>query len=142
MEHINKVINGLGDSSRTRNGSENGPSEAVSRRAAAVWEAMKAIYGTSFLTIHGEEPHPIWIAEIAKLTDQQARAGLTKLAAQQRDYPANLTIFLEACKGNDSPRFLGTPTTPRQLLHNKREFKRASPETVNRHIENMRKLFR
>jgi hypothetical protein len=83
------------------------------KRATAVWHGMKQIFGNSFVTIYGETPAALWLEQIARLTDAQCRAGLTRLAGQRRQYPANLTEFVEACKPTPgSPRFLGVPETP------------------------------
>lgn len=98
---------------------------------------MKAIYGTSFLTIYGEVPHPIWIAEIEKLTDKQARSGLTRLAREQREFPANLTEYLAACRGTQSPRFLGVPQSPESCRRRLPRI-RASDEQVDSHLASIR----
>lgn len=95
--------------------SEPGLPAEVRRRAAAVWEGMKQLYGLSFVTIYGEIPTPVWVGKIATLTDAECRAGLTRLAEHQREYPANLTEFFEACKPKRPVRYLGVPSSPGQL---------------------------
>ena len=112
-------------------------SEAGSQRAARVWNAMKQLYGSAFLAAYGDAPTPIWAAAISELTDAQCRQGLASLAKQAREYPANLTQFLAACKPVQSPRFLGVPTTGahlRKLL----DVRRASPEAVDGWLAKMR----
>jgi hypothetical protein len=73
---------------------------------------MKQLYGLSFVTIYGEVPGALWVGEIEKLTDAECRLGLTVLATQKREYPANLTEFREACKPHKAGvRFLGRQET-------------------------------
>src|SRR5688572_9458932 len=61
------------------------------RRSARVWRAMTELYGSAFKAAYGENPTPIWERAIAELSDDQCRNGLTLLAKQPREYPANLT---------------------------------------------------
>lgn len=80
---------------------------------------MKQLYGLGFVTVYGEVPSAIWVAEIAKLTDAECREGLSRLACERREYPANLTEFVDACRPKKHTRYLGVPTTPeahRKLL--------------------------
>lgn len=138
MEHISKNLT----VSRNRpNGSDSGsraaPDDAVRRRAAAVWQGMKQLYGVSFMTIQGEVPSALWVAEIAKLSDAECREGLGRLAGEKRQYPANLTEFVAACKPPKSVRYLGAPTTPAGLR--RLEAPRANREKVERHLANMRR---
>lgn len=128
------------DSETLPTASESGPSQEVLRRSAAVWEGLKHIFGTSFLTLYGDHPSPLWVAEIAKLTDEQARAGLSRVAGEARDYPCNLTQFVEACRPKSgSPRFLGRPTTPRAL---RLGVSLARPETVDVTLAKIRERFK
>lgn len=97
---------------------------------------MKQLYGKSFVTIYGAEPSWLWIEQAAELTDEQVRAGLKRLAKQKREYPANLTEFVEACKpALGSPRFLGVPIDPETL----RIERKANREHVDACLARMRK---
>jgi hypothetical protein len=76
---------------------------------------MVELYGSAFVTAYGESPSPLWLAAIGELSDAECRAGLTRLAKQPREYPANLTQFVAACRPpSGSPRYLGTPITEEQ----------------------------
>lgn len=76
---------------------------------------MAELYGPSFAAAYGDKASPLWLSAISSLTDDECRAGLTKLALQGRDYPANLTQFVAACKPQSPPvRYLGVPLTDEQ----------------------------
>jgi hypothetical protein len=109
-------------------------------RAAAVWSSMVELYGTPFLTAYGESPSPIWLAAITELTDDECRKGLTALARQAREYPANLTQFVAACKPViGSPRYLGVPVTPDQIAGALPPPERqAKPEVIDGWLAKMR----
>ena len=98
---------------------------------------MKQLYGVSFVTIQGETPSALWVTEIAKLTDIECRDGLGRLAGEKRQYPANLTEFVAACKPPKSVRYLGAPTSPGEMR--RLEAPRARPEVVAKHLANMRR---
>ena len=101
---------------------------------------MKQLFGMGFVTIHGETPAPLWIAEIHGLTDKQVRGALGKLAKQARKYPANLTEFLEAARGSGSPRYLGqNPFTHEDVERERLSPPKASRETIDKHLRNMRR---
>lgn len=69
---------------------------------------LTSMYGSGFVQVYGDRPPSLWLSEIDKLTDDQVRAGISKLAHQPRDFPANLTQFVDACKSAPaSPRYLG-----------------------------------
>lgn len=110
------------------------------RRAAKVWLAMAELYGPAFASAYGDKPSPLWLAAIAELTDEQCRDGLTRLAREPREYPANLTQFVAACKPRDAGvRFLGVPLTEEQrrnLLPPPDQ--RAAPEKIDGYIAKMR----
>jgi hypothetical protein len=78
---------------------------------------MVELYGPSFLAAYGDSPSPLWQTAIGKLRDEEIRKGFIELAQQPRDFPANLTQFVSACRptANGSPRYLGVPTTPAEL---------------------------
>jgi len=102
---------------------------------------MVELYGTAFLTAYGETPSPLWLAAISELRDEQCRDGLTRLAKQPREYPANLTQFVAACcPPSGSPRFLGVPVTTDDIrkLEAPPE-RRASPEKIDGWLAKMRK---
>jgi hypothetical protein len=83
-----------------------------------VWSSMVELYGSAFTAAYGDEPSPLWAAAIAELSDEQCRKGLASLAREAREYPANLTQFVAACRPK-SPgvRFLGVPLTADQLAN-------------------------
>jgi hypothetical protein len=99
-----------------QNGAESIPKASDgARRAARVWRAMTELYGPQFKAAYGDNPTPIWERAIAELTDDQCRDGLTSLAHEKRDYPANLTVFLAACQPKSAGvRYLGVPLTDEQ----------------------------
>jgi hypothetical protein len=80
-----------------------------------VWSSMVELYGPAFTAAYGDHPSHLWQAAIAELTDDECRAGLTTLARQAREYPANLTQFVAACKPAKGVRYLGVPTTAAEL---------------------------
>lgn len=81
-----------------------------------MWSSMVELYGSAFTAAYGEQPSPLWLSAIAELTDDECRKGLTKLAREAREFPANLTQFVAACRPpkSGSPRYLGTPLTDEQ----------------------------
>jgi hypothetical protein len=85
------------------------------RRAARVWLAMAELYGPAFAAAYGDKASPLWLAAIGELTDDECRKGLTSLARQAKEYPANLTQFMAACRPPSGPvRYLGVPLTDEQ----------------------------
>lgn len=73
---------------------------------------MVELYGPAFLSAYGDSPSPIWAESIAKLSDDECKRGFQTLASQPKEYPANLTQFVAACRPvTGSPRFLGVPMT-------------------------------
>jgi hypothetical protein len=105
----------------------------------AVWSSMVELYGPSFLTAYGESPSPIWTAAISDLTDEECRRGLTALAKQAREYPANLTQFVAACRPSPGVRYLGTPVTVAEVDRMlPPPDKRAKPEVIDSWIAKMR----
>ncbi len=101
---------------------------------------MVELYGTAFVTAYGDSPSPIWLAAIAELTDDECRKGLTALARQAREYPANLTQFVAACKPvTGSPRYLGVPITPDEIAGRLPPPERlAKPEVIDSWLAKMR----
>lgn len=76
---------------------------------------MVELYGGAFLSAYGDRPSPIWLAAIGGLTDDECRKGFTTLAGTPREYPANLTQFVGACKYREPVRYLGVPMSAREL---------------------------
>jgi hypothetical protein len=101
---------------------------------------MVELYGSAFVAAYGESPSPIWLSAIADLTDDECRAGLTRLALNPREYPANLTQFVGACRPKgDGVRYLGTPITPEQMARMlPPPDRRAKPEVIDSWIAKMR----
>jgi hypothetical protein len=101
---------------------------------------MKQLYGTgAFTAAYGDAPNPMWTAAIAKLTDDECRRGLGQLAKQAREFPANLTQFVAACKHKPPQSYLGVPTTPDELRRAlPAPDKQASPERVDSWIAKIR----
>jgi hypothetical protein len=94
---------------------------------------MVELYGPAFVSAYGESPSPLWLAAIGGLSDEQCRKGLATLAGQAREYPANLTQFVAACRPpSGPPRYLGVPidvNDPRLALPP--PSKQASPEKID-----------
>lgn len=106
-----------------------------------MWSSMLELYGPAFTSAYGETPSHLWLAAISELTDDECRSGLTTLARQAREYPANLTQFVAACRPPKSGvRFLGVPTTTAELdkLLPPPE-KRATTDVIDGWIAKMRK---
>lgn len=71
---------------------------------------MGELYGGAFVATYGEQPTPLWMNAIAGLSDEQCRDGLSRLAREPREWPANLTQFVAACFPPKQPvRYLGRP---------------------------------
>jgi hypothetical protein len=101
---------------------------------------MAELYGPAFAAAYGDKASPLWLAGISSLTDEQCRAGLTKLAKEGREYPANLTQFMAACvPKSDGVRHLGRALTEaeRVALLPPPE-KLSKPEVVDSWIAKMR----
>ncbi|MGP1665201.1 MAG: hypothetical protein ACTS5I_04675 [Rhodanobacter sp.] len=101
---------------------------------------MVELYGSAFTAAYGESPSNLWLAAIGELSDDECRAGLTRLAKQAREYPANLTQFVAACRPpSGSPRYLGVPTTPAEVSRQLPPPDRmAKPEVIDSWIAKMR----
>jgi hypothetical protein len=101
---------------------------------------MVELYGPSFTAAYGDKPSPIWLAAIGELSDSECRAGLTRLAKQAKEYPANLTQFVAACRPpSSSPRYLGVPVTPDEIAGAlPPPDRQAKPEVINGWLAKMR----
>jgi hypothetical protein len=100
---------------------------------------MVELYGPAFNSAYGDSPSPLWQAAIAELTDHECRKGLTALARQAKDYPANLTQFVAACRPQHGVRYLGVPMTSEQLAAlTPPPERRASAEKIDGWIAKMR----
>jgi hypothetical protein len=98
---------------------------------------MAQLYGPAFAAAYGDSPSSLWESAIAGLTDDDCRKGLTRLANEAKDYPANLTEFVAACRYKPPVRYLGVPMTQedqRKMLARPK----ASPEVVSKHLANIR----
>ncbi len=98
---------------------------------------MTELYGPAFVSAYGDKASPLWSAAIADLTDDECRVGFASLAKQGREYPANLTQFVAACRPVKGVRYYGTPTTPDELR--RLEPPKARPSIAEQHIANMRR---
>lgn len=105
-----------------------------------MWEGLKQIFGTSFVTIYGDVPSPLWVAEIARLTETEVRLGLAALSRAKREYPANLTEFVEACRPKKRVRYLGVPTNPAEMRKVLGPIK-ATEEQRQKHLASLRSKF-
>lgn len=99
---------------------------------------MTELYGPSFVAAYGDKASPLWSAAIAELTDDECRVGFLALAKQGREYPANLTQFVAACRPVKGVRYYGTPTTPDELR--RLEPPKAQPTVAERYLANMRRV--
>jgi len=101
---------------------------------------MVELYGPAFTAAYGDSPSHLWLAAISELTDDECRKGLTSLARQAREYPANLTQFVAACRPSPGVRYLGVPTTPDEIRKSLPGPDRmAKPETVDRYLSKIRR---
>lgn len=69
-----------------------------STRAMKVWVQLADIFGKAFFREHGEQPGPLWVQAIHRLTDSQIAQGLAKLGNDGLQFPPNLSMFIEAAK--------------------------------------------
>jgi hypothetical protein len=142
MERASSTVNHALARLRESAGPTQQPSGTIltERRAARVWLAMAELYGPAFAAAYGDSASPLWMAAIGGLTDDQCRAGLTRLAKEGRDYPANLTQFVAACRPPSAGvRHLGRALTEaeRVALLPPPE-KLAKPEVVDSWIAKLR----
>lgn len=137
MEHVNRTTSRALAQSRESAEQPKRGSTTAKVRAAAVWSSMVELYGSAFTSAYGESPSPLWLAAISELSDDECRVGLTALAKQAREYPANLTQFVAACRPQKLVHYLGRPTTPERLMleHPRREVSR---EFIDRRLAEMR----
>lgn len=101
---------------------------------------MAELYGPAFAAAYGDSPSPLWKRAIAELTDAQCRDGLSQLAREARDYPANLTQFVAACLPQKSPgvRYLGVPMTEEQKAELYLPRPEVSREKIDGYLAKMR----
>jgi hypothetical protein len=101
---------------------------------------MAELYGPAFAAAYGDTPSPLWSRAIAELTDAQCRDGLSRLAREARDYPANLTLFVAACMPpkSGSPRYLGVPLTEEQKANLFLPRPEVSREKIDGYLAKMR----
>lgn len=112
MDKASDVAHQQTDSRSIRSDCDSGSttSQAALRRAAGVWDAMTQMFGSSFVTIYGETPTQLWVRSIAELSDDECVAGIERIRKERREYPCNLTEFVEACRPKaPGRRYLGTP---------------------------------
>lgn len=83
------------------------PADRAVKRAAAVWAGLGQIYGRRFQTEFGESPSPYWVREIAELSTGQLQRGMTRLRREAREFPPNLSQFVDACTRDDARPNLG-----------------------------------
>lgn len=101
---------------------------------------MLELYGPAFTAAYGEHPSHLWLAAISGLTDDECRAGLVRLARQAREYPANLTQFMAACKPPPEPvRYLGVPLTAEQKAVLALPKPQVSREKIDGYLAKMRR---
>jgi hypothetical protein len=121
-----------------------GQQEALdTEKAILVWHTLAEIFGSSFVSQHGESPTPIWKAKIDELTRDEIATGfkrLGELAQQKVDrgepvFPPDLYSFQAACRYIPPVRFLG--------VEDKNDYKlirqqRSTPEKAASEIEKIR----
>ena len=102
---------------------------------------MAELYGNAFIVAYGEQPTPLWLNAIAKLTDEQCKNGLSKLAKTPREYPANLTQFVAAATYKRPQSTLGPPTTTEALNRALPPPERQAPiDKIDAYLANLRRL--
>lgn len=83
----------------------------ASRRASRVWIRLAEMFGARFMREFGTRPNDLWVAQIAKMNDQQIRLSLEGLLESGRSHPPTLAEFVDAGRPSKpetgSPRYLG-----------------------------------
>lgn len=126
MDHLPEIVSrALAQSNASTEPPSRTLTAAAEERAAWVWRSMTQLYGPAFLSAYGESPFatakepgaPLWLAAIERLTNEQCSLGFHRLAGEAREWPCNLTQFIDACTRrhtNEGVRFLGVPLTKEQ----------------------------
>ena len=70
------------------------------------------MFSQAFFRENGEEPSPLWIQAVNRLSDQQIISGLVNLGNDDLKFPPNLSMFLSACKRSRPVRQLGVRLLP------------------------------
>lgn len=70
------------------------------------------MFGKAHYRENGDEPPMLWLHAINRLSDKQIANGLAELGNADRDFPANLSVFVSACKREKPVRQLGVKLLP------------------------------
>lgn len=89
-----------------------------SARPMRVWVQLADMFGKAFFRENDDQPTPLWINAIGRMTDKQIATGLANLGNDDLAFPPNLSQFVSACKRveNKPPYWNNTPQ-----LEDKRE---------------------
>lgn len=71
------------------------------------------MFGNAFYRENGDEPGPLWKNAIDRLTDHEIVNGLANLANDNLRFPANLSMFVSACRRENEQR--PWKTQPKQI---------------------------
>lgn len=120
----------MNDLAQTNKSSESSASTELKTRAGWVWVRLIQKYGESWRRKFGDVPNEMWLRSIAKLTDEELKHGIENLPAHMPSEPE----FVGLCK----------PYHP--YAHHKalpaKPFQKASEETVQRELANMREILK
>jgi hypothetical protein len=64
---------------------------------------MADIYGSQWISSHGETPTPMWAEMIGELTDEQVRRGIEGCKRNDSPFPPSLGQFRSWTKGSQQP---------------------------------------
>ena len=84
----------------------------IEARAAKVWVQLGELFGKAFYRENGDKPTRLWMLAIARLNDEQIANGLANLGNDGLRFPANCSMFIEACKRAKPVRRWGVPLLP------------------------------
>ena len=65
--------------------------------AHLVWSAMTQMYGTSWITKHGEHPSPVWRQQLKDISLERLKRGLKRTLDAGSEFPPSLPTFIAAC---------------------------------------------
>jgi hypothetical protein len=142
MKHITDIVkpHTIAPSASGANGPKSGESQRMTlaeQRAARLWTVMHSFYGSLWVSSHGSKPDPIWIGQLADVTDEQCTTACNALIRLGRKLPPSLPEFIELCCARaPGVRYLGCPTTPDCAAA--LDAKPASPERAAEWIANIR----
>ena len=66
-------------------------------QAHTVWSAMTQMYGSAWISKHGENPSPVWVSQLKNMGEDRIKRGLRKTLDSKSEFPPSLPRFVEYC---------------------------------------------